>query len=292
MLLQDWRFSGVLLCQRSPNCGCRSNIICYSRLLRAKPSSTTTCSSSRVVCASVGMDEIAQIAQNKVVISAALSAAIGQLSKPFTSAFLYGKTTTDNNYSFHFKAAFQAGGFPSTHSSAVVATAMSLGLERGFSDAVFGLAVVYASLVMYDAQGVRREVGIHAKALNRILLQNLVPSDDADDLIDSRPRKSSSNCESFEPLFLEEVNSLSTKKANAKLLLRSEKRKGQNGILISSSLASDVPGKPEEVAKECVGDDEIEVVAVLKESVGHNEIEVVAGALLGLFVCLAVYTTT
>lgn len=36
--------------------------------------------------------------------------AIGQLSKPFTSVFLYGKE-------FDIKAIIQAGGFPSSHSS-------------------------------------------------------------------------------------------------------------------------------------------------------------------------------
>ncbi|PHT82180.1 hypothetical protein T459_15195 [Capsicum annuum] len=34
----------------------------------------------------------------------------------------------------------------------IVATATALVLERGFSDSIFGLAMVYASLVMYDAQ--------------------------------------------------------------------------------------------------------------------------------------------
>lgn len=46
----------------------------------------------------------------KVLISAGVSAAVGQLSKPFTASLLYGK-------SLDFKAAVQAGGFPSTHSS-------------------------------------------------------------------------------------------------------------------------------------------------------------------------------
>ncbi|XP_028126097.1 uncharacterized protein LOC114322863 isoform X7 [Camellia sinensis] len=108
-----------------------------------------------MVCVTFGTDEIAH---NKVLISAA-----GQLSKPFTSAILYG-----NSNNFDFKTVFRSGGFPSTHSSAAVATAMSLGFEwwvklvkccisfapslRGLSDAVFGLAVVYASLIMYDAQ--------------------------------------------------------------------------------------------------------------------------------------------
>ncbi|CAL5321186.1 unnamed protein product [Camellia sinensis] len=95
-------------------------------------------------------------------------------------------------------------------------------LIGGLSDAVFSLAVVYASLIMYDAQGVRKEVGIHAKALNRVLLQNSASSNDADDLVDSQPRKSSSNSESFGPLFLEEADTFQAKQTNAKLLLRSE----------------------------------------------------------------------
>ncbi|CAL5443449.1 unnamed protein product [Camellia sinensis] len=205
-----------------------------------------------------------------------LISAAGQLSKPFTSAILYG-----NSNNFDFKTVFRSGGFPSTHSSAAVATAMSLGFEwwiLGLSDAVFGLAVVYASLIMCDAQRVRREVGIHAKALNRVLLQNSASSNDADDLIDSQPRKSSSNSKSFGPLFLEEADTFQAKQTNAKLLLRSENRKSQSGILISSSLASDVEGESKKIANSW---------AMLKESVGHNEIEVIAGALLGLFVSFA-----
>lgn len=44
------------------------------------------------------------------MIAAVVSAAIGQLSKPYTCVLLYGKD-------FDFKTTFQAGGFPSTHSS-------------------------------------------------------------------------------------------------------------------------------------------------------------------------------
>ncbi|WRX28519.1 Protein of unknown function DUF212 - like 4 [Theobroma cacao] len=104
----------------------------------------------------IGLADIAQVAHNKVLVAAAVSAAIGQLSKPVTSVILYGKD-------FNFRTAFQAGGFPSTHSSilpsslygqSVVATATSLAIERGFSDSIFGLSLVYAGLVMYDAQNV------------------------------------------------------------------------------------------------------------------------------------------
>ncbi|KAE8713589.1 Acid phosphatase/vanadium-dependent haloperoxidase-related protein, putative isoform 2 [Hibiscus syriacus] len=144
---------------------------------RIKPKPKFSC----FVVPNIGVDDIAQLAHNKVLVAAAASAAIGQLSKPFTSVLLYGKD-------FDFKTAFQAGGFPSTHSSSVVAAATSLAFERGFSDSIFGVTLVYAGLVMYDAQGVRREVGNHAKVLNAILAKrrvNSVVTEDRDNLIDS-----------------------------------------------------------------------------------------------------------
>ncbi|GMP64591.1 hypothetical protein CsSME_00025800 [Camellia sinensis var. sinensis] len=292
MLLQASSFSSGVVCHRLSHLRNRRSFISdYGLLGRKTKASSGPPPRTTFVCVTFEIDEIAH---NKVLISAAVSATIGQLSKLFTSAILYG-----NSNSFDFKTVFRSGGFPSTHSSAAVATAMSLGFERwvklvkccisvvpslrGLSDAVFGLAVVYASLIMYDAQGVRREVGIHAKALNRVLLQNSASSNDADDLIDSQPRKSSSNLESFGPLFLEEADTFQAKQTNAKLLLRSENRKSQSGILISSSLPSNVEGESKKIANSW---------AMLKESVGHNEIEVIAGALLGLFVSFAVYTLT
>ncbi|KAK3025110.1 hypothetical protein RJ639_044350 [Escallonia herrerae] len=235
---------------------------------------------STTVCLGVGVDHaITQIAHNKILVAAAVSAAIGQLSKPFTSAILYG-----NN--FDFKAALQAGGFPSAHSSAVVATATSLGLERGFSDGIFGLAVVYAGLTMYDAQGVRREVGIHAKALNKVLLMtrfDSIPSSNADNLVNPSSGKSSSNLEGFDPLFMEEPSSFRARSSDVSQSLGSENRKSQSTpLLISSTFNAKHTGRPESIAHKG---------ATLKESVGHTEIEVVAGAFLGFLVGLAFYVT-
>ncbi|CAI9784014.1 unnamed protein product [Fraxinus pennsylvanica] len=219
---------------------------------------------SKLACPTIAVSDVAGIFQNKVLIAAAVSAAIGQLSKPITSTILYGKN-------FDFKAVIQAGGFPSTHSSAVVATATSLGLERGFSDAIFGLAVVYAGLVMYDSQGVRREVGIHAKELNRVLLSTRMSStsssNDADTFTNSFPGDSSSDLESTDPLFLEEQSSFQTKQANASVLLKSENRIKSTTVR-SSGVASDVGEESVSVSYGC---------STLKESVGHTEIEVIAG---------------
>ncbi|XP_010542552.1 PREDICTED: uncharacterized protein LOC104815716 isoform X1 [Tarenaya hassleriana] len=130
----------------------------------------------------VGFEDVVEIINNKVIIAAGVSAAVGQLSKPFTSVFFYGKD-------LDFRTAFQAGGFPSTHSSSVVAAATALALERGFADSIFGITVVYAGLTMYDAQGVRREVGNHARVLNKLPFDAKVDSQMRTTMVKSR-RKS------------------------------------------------------------------------------------------------------
>ncbi|CAF2079463.1 BnaC01g38600D [Brassica napus] len=109
----------------------------------------------------VGLQDVTEVIHNKVLIAAGFSGAIGQLLKPFTSVVFYKKK-------LDFRTALQAGGFPSTHSSSVVAAATAIAFERGFDDSIFGLTVVYAALIMYDAQGVRREVGKHARVLNKL----------------------------------------------------------------------------------------------------------------------------
>ncbi|XP_031103350.1 uncharacterized protein LOC116006955 [Ipomoea triloba] len=220
-----------------------------------------------------GVDGITDIIHNKVLIAAALSAAIGQLSKPFTSAIFYGND-------FDIRTAFQAGGFPSTHSSTVVATATSIGLERGFSDAVFGLAVVYAGLVMYDAQGVRREVGIHAKVLNQLLSETCLNTSSSHNgaavSTDNSQEKSPSNVQILEPSMSEELNSFEPElKKNAALFLKPDNQK--TPMSISQNMASDAEDRSKPLR-----------YTQLKESIGHTEIQVIAGALLGFLVSLAV----
>ncbi|XP_024030210.1 uncharacterized protein LOC21395011 [Morus notabilis] len=212
-------------------------------------------------------DEIlVQLLHNKVLVAAGVSGAIGQLSKPLSNVILYGKD-------FDFKVAFQAGGFPSTHSSAVVAAATCLGLERGFSDAIFGVTVVYAGLIMYDAQGVRREVGIHARTLNKALKEksrvNSSPAENIDSF-NSQPGKSS-------PLnyLSDESGSFSSKSRNSLLVSQSDKKASKQ---IPSGIKTAEANEGLERSK----------YSPLKESIGHTEVEVVAGALLGLFVSLAV----
>ena len=70
---------------------------------------------------------------------------------------------------FNFKRVLGAGGMPSSHSAIVCSLAAMIGKSEGFGSPVFGLAVIVALVVMYDAAGVRRAAGKQAKLLNKIV---------------------------------------------------------------------------------------------------------------------------
>ena len=74
-----------------------------------------------------------------------------------------------------------SGGMPSSHSSAVCALAGACALRDGWDSTTFGIAMLFAVIVMVDATGVRREAGRQAAVLNRIMT-DLFTSSDYDDL--------------------------------------------------------------------------------------------------------------
>ncbi len=62
-----------------------------------------------------------------------------------------------------------AGGMPSSHSAVVVALATRVGVNDGVTSTTFAIAAIFASVVLYDAAGIRRAVSIQARILNRML---------------------------------------------------------------------------------------------------------------------------
>ncbi|MDD5898131.1 MAG: divergent PAP2 family protein [Clostridia bacterium] len=67
-----------------------------------------------------------------------------------------------------------SGGMPSSHTSMVVSASIMLGALNGFDSALFAAALVFSSVVMYDATGVRRETGRQAEIINQILQDVLI----------------------------------------------------------------------------------------------------------------------
>ena len=62
-----------------------------------------------------------------------------------------------------------AGGMPSSHSALVTALATRVGMDYGVNSGIFGVALIFAAVVLYDAAGVRRAVSHQARILNRML---------------------------------------------------------------------------------------------------------------------------
>jgi acid phosphatase family membrane protein YuiD len=58
---------------------------------------------------------------------------------------------------------------PSSHASTVSALATSVGLTYGFTSPFFAITFFLAFITMFDAQGVRRQSGHQAEALNQII---------------------------------------------------------------------------------------------------------------------------
>lgn len=97
---------------------------------------------------------------NVAIIVPILSWAIAQLIK----AILYGiKYRT-----FNPERLFGSGGMPSSHSATVCALVITVYRMDGIASATFGLAMILAMITMYDATGIRRAAGMHAKQINRL----------------------------------------------------------------------------------------------------------------------------
>ena len=99
--------------------------------------------------------------KNYILISALCSWFLAQVIKFFIDWIAKG---TPN-----LQRLFGDGGMPSGHSATVVCTAVMVGYSCGFASPVFGLAFIFAIIVMHDATGVRRETGKQAVVLLDIL---------------------------------------------------------------------------------------------------------------------------
>ena len=60
---------------------------------------------------------------------------------------------------------YLSGGMPSAHSASVIALLVVIGFKYGIDSAIFGLALLFAAVVMYDAIMVRRSSGEQGIAL-------------------------------------------------------------------------------------------------------------------------------
>ncbi|GEM46070.1 divergent PAP2 family protein [Deinococcus cellulosilyticus] len=65
----------------------------------------------------------------------------------------------------------ETGGMPSSHTALVAALCTGIGYTHGVGSPIFAVAVVFSSIVMYDATGVRRSAGMQARLLNELMVE-------------------------------------------------------------------------------------------------------------------------
>jgi len=97
---------------------------------------------------------------NRYIVVPLVVWAIAQFLK-FTIAAFRGRVD--------FRYLYGSGGMPSVHAAVVTSLAVTALLVDGPNSAIFGLAAIFAAIVMYDSFGVRRSAGEQAVAINAIL---------------------------------------------------------------------------------------------------------------------------
>ena len=103
-----------------------------------------------------------------IIICVAAAWFVAQFLKAVTGVFKIKKFSV-------LELLFGTGGMPSSHAASVSALATACCIREGFGTPAFAISVVLAFIVMRDAMGMRRQVGEHAKVLNR-LFKNLSES--------------------------------------------------------------------------------------------------------------------
>ena len=102
-----------------------------------------------------------ELLENRVLLTAAAGWFLAQFLK--TMLFLL------INREWNWERMWGAGGMPSSHSSMVCSLTVAVGRYAGVANPLFAVVLMFAFVTVYDAMGVRRETGNHAKLLNKYL---------------------------------------------------------------------------------------------------------------------------
>ena len=106
------------------------------------------------------MTELFELINNKLLFWSLISCLTAQVLKIVFNFFSEGE--------LRIGIIFETGGMPSSHSALITSLASGLGMDLGFDDPIFALAVGISLIVMYDASGVRRSAGLNAKEINKL----------------------------------------------------------------------------------------------------------------------------
>ena len=106
-------------------------------------------------------DPLLQFLNNKVAQTTFLAWFCAQSIKVLIGVF--------SEKRFNFKWFVGTGGMPSSHAAGVTALVMSIGIQDGVASSIFVVTLLFAIVVICDAQGVRRSTGKQAEILNKVM---------------------------------------------------------------------------------------------------------------------------
>lgn len=89
---------------------------------------------------------------------------VSQLGKYVVASIRAGRLAS-------YRQLYLSGHMPSAHSATVIAVLVVIGLKDGIGSGLFGLALVFASVVLYDAMMVRRSSGEQGIAITAVITE-------------------------------------------------------------------------------------------------------------------------
>ncbi len=94
-------------------------------------------------------------------IAALLSGLAAQAAKVLLDAVLHRR--------WRPQLFFTNGGMPSSHTATVTTLALLVGRTEGYESSIFSLVLIFSVFVVFEATGLRQEIGQQAQLLNELM---------------------------------------------------------------------------------------------------------------------------
>ena len=98
---------------------------------------------------------------HRIGLAALASGLAAQLLKPLIDALQTKK--------FNLLRVLDTGGMPSSHTAVVTTLTVGVAVYQGISSPLFGISLVISLYFIFEATGLRQEVGNQARVLNEVL---------------------------------------------------------------------------------------------------------------------------
>ncbi len=98
---------------------------------------------------------------HRIGVAALISGFAAQLLKPFIDCL--------QHKGFNPLRILDTGGMPSSHTSVVTTLTVGVAVYQGVSSPLFGVTLIISLYFIFEATGLRQEVGNQARVLNEIL---------------------------------------------------------------------------------------------------------------------------